>query len=421
MWKNILLISSGTFIAQILGILLTPLITRVYLPQDYGVLTSFNSIISILVIICLFDYHKAIPIANNDKQVTNLIFLSLSILLSFTFFLFTIFYFFGENLLGLLNLNGLFNYRYFIPIGVFSMGIYNIFLEFELRNRSYSIISRATIIQSSIHNSLRILFGYFNLGAIGLISSTIIGRSFGFYSLYKLFPFRNNFLNSFNLKNYKNTLIQFKRYPLYSIPSNLLYTISNELPLLFFTATFGNNTVGLLALAYNIIRIPSNLIGMSISQVFFAEAAKIGKKDPIQLKNLSKNIIIKLSLIGMIPLIIIVLFGPNIFSFLFGEQWMHAGIYARFLSVMIYCHFLTQPVGRLLDILELQKIGLLFNLIRLFILIFSLYISYKLNFTSDKIVIIYAFINSIFYCSLLYLIFKILNNNCDKFDKSIVY
>ena len=68
--ENIFLISSGTILAQAIGVLVTPIVTRLYLPSDYGILTSFNSVIAILIIIAL-DYHKAIPLAKNDNQVIN--------------------------------------------------------------------------------------------------------------------------------------------------------------------------------------------------------------------------------------------------------------------------------------------------------------------------------------------------------------
>ena len=64
---------------------------------------------------------------------------------------------------------------------------------------------------------------------------------------------------------------------------------------------------------------------------------------------------------------------------MFGNQWYEAGEYASVLSVMVYFHLLILPVGRLLEILELQKYGLFFNAIRLIFIVLVFFVTLKLN------------------------------------------
>jgi O-antigen/teichoic acid export membrane protein len=410
-WKNIFLIISGTLLAQGIGILATPIVTRLYLPQDYGILTSFNSVISILTITASLDYHKAIPLAKNDKQVINLIFLSVVILVLITLSLNLVLYFFGEAILDNLNLNDLLNFKFYLPLALFFMGIYKIFLEYALRNRDYKAITKTSISQSSFSNFFRIILGYFNSGAIGLILSAIIGKSFGLYTLIKpLFSIKkiNNYVNK---RNFLNVFVRYKRYPLYSTPSNLVYTLGNDLPVLFILSFFGSSEVGLFGLANNMINIPLSLVGMSVSQVFFAEAAKIGKHNPIELKKISTKLVSKLAIFGIIPLFFVFVFGPQVFSFVFGNEWYEAGEYAGVLSVMVYFHLLILPIGRLLEILELQKFGLIFNVLRLICIGLVFFVSLKLNLSSINTIICYSLINSFFYLLLMLFIFKILKKN----------
>tara|TARA_A100001015_G_C14625184_1_gene569460 strand:- start:103 stop:675 length:573 start_codon:yes stop_codon:yes gene_type:complete len=178
--------------------------------------------------------------------------------------------------------------------------------------------------------------------------------------------------------------------------------------LIFLPAFFGSYEVGLFGLANNIINIPLTLVGMSVSQVFFAEAAKIGKHKPTELKNISTKLVSKLATFGLIPLLFVFIFGPKVFSFVFGNQWYEAGEYARVLSVMVYFHLLILPVGRLLEILELQKLGLIFNAIRLICIGLVFFVSLKLNLSSINTIISYSLINSIFYLLLLLFVLKTL-------------
>lgn len=418
-WKNIFLISSGTFLAQGITILVTPIVTRLYLPEDYGVLTSFNSIISILTISASLDYHKAIPLAKNDKQVINLLFLSLLVLVSITLLLHIVLYVFGEVILDNLNLNDLLNFKFYLPFALFFMGIYKIFLEYGLRNRDYKAITKTSISQSSFANFFRIILGYFNSGAIGLILSAIIGKSFGLYTLIKPLFSAKKIRSYVNKRNLLNVLVRYKRYPLYSTPSNLVYTLGNDLPMLIILAYFGSFEVGLFGLANNIINIPLGFVGMSVSQVFFAEAAKIGKHNPTELKNISIKLISKLAIFGFIPLLFVFIFGPQVFSFVFGNEWYKAGEYAGVLSVMVYFHLLILPIGRLLEILELQKFGLLFNVFRLICIGLVFFVSLKLNLSSINTIIFYSLINCFFYLLLMIFIFKILKNNSFPYKNSL--
>src|SRR5690625_3807380 len=81
--KNILLLMTGTGLAQILTVVLSPVITRIYNPTDYGTLALYTSALSLLSLIGSLKYDSAIPIADNDKKAINIFVLCLLILVSF--------------------------------------------------------------------------------------------------------------------------------------------------------------------------------------------------------------------------------------------------------------------------------------------------------------------------------------------------
>ena len=408
LWKNILLISSGTAIAQAVTIAVTPIVTRLFEPSDYGILSSFNSIIAVLVIIGSFDYHKAIPLAKDNKEAVNLLVLSLLILFSIMFLIFLGLYICGETIFSSLEIHDLWNFRVYLPVAFLLIGTYKILLEYAIRNRNYAVITQTTIYQSVVANVCRVILGYFGVGALGLILSSIMGKSGGIYKLTKPFVSIKGVYNQINKNSIWDLIHRYRRYPLYSTPSNLIYTLGNNLPMLFLLAFFGSSEVGLFGLATNIINIPISLVGISVSQVFFAEAAKIGKHKPKELKDLSTKLVLKLATFGVIPLLVVFIYGPQMFSFIFGNQWYVAGIYARILSVMIYFHLLILPIGRLLEILELQRLGLIFNVIRLACISLVFYGTWKLDISSINTIVSFVIVNSIFFLSLLLWVLKIL-------------
>src|SRR5699024_4538293 len=120
--------------------------------------------------------------------------------------------------------------------------------------------------------------------------------------------------------------------PVYRAPEMFLNAISQGLPVLMLTAFFGPASAGFYTIGRTVLNIPSQLIGKAIGDVFYpriAEAAN-NKED---LNKLIKKATFVLSGIGIIPFGIVILFGPSLFSFVFGSDWIIAGEYARWISL----------------------------------------------------------------------------------------
>ena len=417
--KSITLIAGGTAFAQALGIIFSPIITRIYLPDQYGVLTAYTAVLGLLAISASFDYQKAVPIAEDEDQAINLLVLSFCFLLFSTLIIIMLLALFGDFFLNLLDSKVLASYKYLIPVGVFFTGAYNIVLQWGFRDRNYKAITRTKISQSIVSNLTKVFLGLMKLGPIGLIFGVIIGQSAGITSLSTPVIRKKELLSAISFQRLKQVLKRYKNFPLYSAPGNYLYTAGNNIPVVLLTSLFGSAVTGLFGLANSIINLPTNLIGDSVAQVFYSEAANIGKTNPQEIKSLSVKLIKKLSLIALVPLITLLLFGPWLFSFVFGAQWYNAGIYARILSVMVYFHFIILPIGRIIEIFERQREGLIFNTIRLIMVLLVFFVAKRFDFTSYQTVALYSLSNSITYIALLVVVMRIMNQEINKTIKTM--
>ena len=412
--KSILLVASGTVVAQVLGIIFSPIITRIYPPGQYGILTAYSSVLSILAISASLDYQKAVPISKDDDEAINVLLLSVCFLIMSVILVTILIALFGNYLLDLINSDTLYSYKYLIPLGMLFLGAYDIALQWSFRNRDYRIITRTRISQSIASNINTVLFGLIGFGPIGLLLGFIIGQSAGITSLVSPLVKDKKLLSRVSINRLKYVMKRYKNFPLYSAPSNYVYTAGNEIPVLLLTAFFGSSVIGLFGLANRIIRLPMNLIGTSVAQVFYSEVAKIGKDNPKEIKRLSVKLIKKLSIIALIPTIVLLLFGPSLFAFVFGSEWYEAGIFARILSVMVYFHFIILPLGRILEILEHQKEGLIFNIIRLGMVLAVFWGAKVLELSSYQTITLYSLSNSINFIALLVLVIRILNLEIEK-------
>nr|WP_239585211.1 oligosaccharide flippase family protein [Amphibacillus cookii] len=415
-----MLIISGTAFAQVLSILTSPIITRIYPPNEYGVLSVYISVLTILSISSSLDYQKAIPIAKDDSSAVNLLTISLAVLLIFTLSLLVVLFLWGEYLISLLNSEVLIKYMYFIPLGVLFLGLHNIVLQWSLRIKEFKIITITHIIRSITSAIGKISLGLIGFGPSGLILGHIVGQSGGITRLSSpLIKKRKVFIHAIKIREMKKLAVRYVKFPLYSAPSNYIYTAGVQAPIIILTAFFDTAIAGFYGLANSIVNLPISLLAKSVSQVFYSEVASIGKSNPKKIKKLSLSLSIKLALIGLVPLLAFVIFGPWLFSIVYGDNWYTAGEYARILSFVAYAHFIILPIGRILEVIEKQNIGLIINITRLIMIVAVFVVAYSLNLKPFYTLTIFAIISTLSYVSLFAIIQIILKREIKVRDKHI--
>jgi O-antigen/teichoic acid export membrane protein len=150
--KSVLMISGGTIFAQALSTFLSPFITRLYLPQEFGTLSLFVSIITIIIFSTTFSYDVAIPVADDEHKAVNVLSLCLLILFSTTVLLTVMLFFFGEGALNYFNAGGLIKYKYLIPLGFITTGLYTVLSQWAIRKKDFKSISITKYSQSIAGN-----------------------------------------------------------------------------------------------------------------------------------------------------------------------------------------------------------------------------------------------------------------------------
>jgi len=410
--KSILLITGGTAFAQLINTLLYPIITRIYSPDEYGVLIVFIAIVGVLSV-GAFKYELAIPIADDDEKAMNIMFLSIMTLLIYVGLISMILILFGESVLGLFNGEVLLSYIFFIILGVFLTGLYEILVQWGFREKNYRVISK-TIFSQSISQNITVLgLGLLSLGSKGLLIGNLFGKSAGIINLSKL-VIKKFSLKKINRKELLWSIKRYKKFPLYTAPSHIFGSLGNKLPIIFITSMYGVQTVGFYGLSYAIVNIPSVLIGKSVGDVFYGEAASIGRVDPSRIKNLSNKLLRKLFLIGIFPFIALLLGAPLLFSMVFGESWYESGVYASIISSFIFVRLIFSPISRVFEVFEKQKEKLFLDVFRVILVLLAFGISKIMGLNSYWAVGLYTITMSGVHILTYLLAQKVLNEEIKK-------
>ena len=411
--RNILIVSSGTAIAQSISIFTTPIITRFYSPDEFGLFSIVFAVISVMASFSTLRYEVAIPIEKKDKDAKAIIKLCFLILTTLTILIVIIQLIFVNTLIKYSQIQQMGRLLWLVPLFFFLTGSFRILSNWSLRLKSFKIIAKVKLIQSVSNSIIKIILGFFGVGVIGLFLGSFAQETAGINIFKKELKKSNFFL-------FKNTtrieLIEvakrYKRFPIYQTWSQILLSLSPKLPMFFMLPLFGLEAVGFFGLASSIISAPINLIGSSISQVYFAEVSNYGKNKPDKILKLSYTIIKKLILIALFPLIIILLFGPEIFSIAFGNNWEEAGVIAQALIFLIIVKLIINPIMSCLNVLEMQNIQLIINIIRISIVVIVFYLSSKLDLDIYITILFYSISLSIIYLIQLFLVLRNLKERC---------
>lgn len=366
---------TATTIANIITILASPILTRLYGPEAFGFLALFISISGIIVVISCMRYELTIMLPKSDEEAVNLLALSIFSVTVISVLTVPVLYFLGDVLLDLLGAPGLAPYLWLIPPFVFMSGIFLALKMWNLRSRHFTQLSVAQMASSVSTTCTQVgagLSGYTTGGS--LIGANLVGSfiSLGFLGGRTWRDDRALIKKGISRQGMISGMKRYRKFPLIDTGSALLNSISWQLPAFLLSAFFSPIIVGFYALGYRVLQLPMSFIGGAIHQVFFQRATEARAEGTLD--KLVENVFRVLVQIGLFPSLLIAFIGSDLFAIIFGELWREAGIYAQILSIWTIILFISTPLTGLLAVLEKIHFGLKFNIANFFTRLGSLVI-----------------------------------------------
>jgi O-antigen/teichoic acid export membrane protein len=225
------------------------------------------------------------------------------------------------------------------------------------RQKAYINIVRIRIFLSSLTAVIAVLMGlagfYFGMLFAQVVATTLVA-TLVLYSLRSLLTGWRSYTFMIVAKEHSGA-------PKYLLPAALLDVLTLQLPILLITAWFSSNASGQYSMAWKVLALPMALFGASIGQVFFQKFSEVWPD-----ANAAEAVLIKtwklLIIIGIIPTILIMIFGEHLFAFVLGDAWKDAGRMATFLAPMLLAILVSSPTSTTYLVLGMQKYSLIFGI-----------------------------------------------------------
>jgi len=428
--KNVLTLMTGSTIAQILPIVLIPILTRLYSPEEFGVFAFYISLVTFLIVFSSGRYEQAIVLPKTDKQAINILSLSFVILFVVTFILSVILFFFGDFIQVKIENPILNNWIWFIPVCVFVASSYKIFTYWSNRKKRFKSTSISVLSQTSSRVSVQLIGGVSikGMGSLGIIeffkslfksdfilpvgltpigiASFIISYAVGF-GLGSLLFFVSFFKNDRHLLKHISVLemkTQAKRYDKFP-KINSLHAMGDEFKNVGVNSViiyaFSDVLLGYYSMTFRVLRAPLSVIGNSFAQVFYQKAAEMHSNNQ-SIVRLINGTVKKLALIALPIFLVILLFGPDLFEFVLGDKWREAGVYARYLTPWLFLNFVIAPIQQIAIILDKQAKIFMLSIVGNLIIFGSIFIGGYL-FKDIKMGFLILSILQVFYYLYIYL------------------
>lgn len=354
--RHVIALMTGTAAAQVVVVLLMPLLSRLYTPVEFGILASFSSVVAIVTAVATLKYDMAIMLPSQDDSAIILrrtvFWISFIICTIVTVGLLFIAPWIAEVI------NSPQTAPWLVLAGVAALTLTEISaLSYWLNRKSrYREMASNRVLQSGSTALVQLGLGFIQpLGAGGLIIGTIVGQLLSVLRLRVKTPeLRRG--PKLKLKQRLRLLRRYRQMPLLNAPTALVDAIRvNGINLLIAAVSVG--ALGQFSMAWRMIQVPAALISGALAQVFFQRLSVV---EPGEMLRAVRSNVLRSVAFGIIPFALIFVLSPWLFPFVFGEEWQDAGRYAQALVPWLFMNLITSPISTLFIVVERQMLSLIF-------------------------------------------------------------
>lgn len=343
--REVAILSSGTAIAQAIPIAVSPLLTRLYAPDEFGLASVYLSCVSVFAVIATGCYDQAIVLPASDVEAADIVVLTLKLCAAVSLMLFLPVFLFGETIAAALGNRGLAPWLYLLPVSVMATGSFNVFQYWSNRTSQYRRMAAGKVQIASLTAAPNLAFGLAGFHG-GVLLGGVIGQAVAAFLGIRCSLGEDR--RVFSLVTRQGQMAMARRYaahPKHIVPGELAGTLAIQIPVFLVSSAYSMATAGFFSLAWRLVTLPSTLVARAIGDVYRQKVAA-AYHEKGEFRGLFKETLKATAMLSIIPFILLYLAAPELFALVFGEAWRTAGGYAQILLVSAFFQFIFTPVDK---------------------------------------------------------------------------
>lgn len=349
--KNVVTLMAGTLAAQIFSVAVSPILSRLYTPADFGVLALFTAINAIASVVAAARYETAIMLPKEDGDALNIVALSVAITLAVGVALLGAIFIFENAIFTELNTRMVGKWVYFLPISVVLSSANQIMIYWNNRGKRFHDLAVNRTVQAASTGITQCSAGYVSSGAGGLVAGCVVGQLLSLITLT-----RSNMASiavsrsAVCIEGIKLNAKKYRRFPLFSVWGALFDSGASQMPLFIIASFFSASITGLFSFTLKVLSLPLFLISSAIAQVLYQKITELDHEAPAVLRHFIIRVFLLLGCIAFLFCLFFMSFGVETFSFVFGKEWTRAGEFAGPLSIAAGVRFMVSPLSVVMNL-----------------------------------------------------------------------
>lgn len=390
LFHNIITLLLGVGSAKILALLATPILTRLYNPEQFGIYSIVYSATLILTPLVSLRYTAAIPLPKRDATARYLVYSSILLCILMSTLFYIVLLVLGNRVALYLSLPDSHFVKLIVFLSILTGGLYEILSTWAIRKKYFKDLAISNFQQGLVGSVMKI--GLSSVApSSGLLIGQLLSQVSGCYKISKrMISDLSKTVSRFKTSRAIKVSIHYLDFPRFRLPSQFFLVFSMQAPVLFIAYMFDKHTAGTLSLSLTLLAAPIAIIGNSVGQAYYSKVADLGKRNPAEILTITKSIALKLLFLSLPPSLLLMYFGPWLFAVFFGEDWRDSGYFAQSLSIYLLAQFVANPLMNVLSVFNKQGIFLRINFFRAVFTALVFFVAGYLNLGAQKTILLYS-------------------------------
>lgn len=363
--RNTLKLSSSSVILMFLPLLVTPILSRLYTPADYGDWGVFSSVLYIVSSFVFLSYENTIVKTNTDKEVPNLVALCLLVLFGISLLVLVVF--------GLGNMAGIGFFTTFprfsllIPVIILS-ALYTLASNLANRRKKYNAMAMTNIVNGVSQALFRILLGFFPIISYGLIVGNLIAQFLAstILILWVGSVFRKGNFKSVSFTGIRGVAKKYKKFPLFDAPARFIEFAIGNLAIIILSFFWSKDEIGCFSMVTQFILIPITIIGSAMANVYYKEISE-NAQNQTQLVHATLRVGKINFILSILPILFLSLGGDQLLVLFLGDRWDNVAPIALCLVMFSVPVILSEPLLPIFRAQDRQEIRFSVNVFHFFL------------------------------------------------------
>jgi lipopolysaccharide exporter len=362
---SVAVLAGGTALAQVLNVLASPILTRLYTPDELGRLGLYMAFVNVAVVGTSLRYDAGIVAARTPREAAYMTVIALvtvlpvSVLLSIGLLLLI-----DAALLGFQTLTA--SACALVLVSLVVTGATSALRFWFVRQEAFGLLAGVLVWQNGVRSVAQVGLGMGGLGWPGLLLGDLAGRLIGVSRLFRVaWAALKHEVLPFDPMAAWEVVKHYRKLPFYDLPSSIIDTLAVSLTVPLVAQTYGAESAGYVALVLAVQTLPVGLLGGSVADVFHARMALYARSDTDRIVRFFLATSGVLLLLGIGPTVLLMVLAPAVFPWLFGPAWTTAGQLAAVMAPWALASLIVSPVSRVVVIFQAQELKLIYDLVAL--------------------------------------------------------